>query len=242
MKTKSIWGIPGQFYWRAVSMFEQSFPLAPGDCCIVGASDGKFVLPLTRKGYKTICYDIDSVALMGGEKLFPKKRTLEMVPSYCPNPNRPQYKNMPTEPLKILGLKGRLDQEGLSKYAEIRCEDFYRNPPSERFGLVFTSCSLQYKANRSMAPGDLLAALGRAVTHNGYLAMEYMMPLENTHSWKAPHYFRHRELRSFFPDRDWEVCYNREERLPRFEAAHVDRPADHFHRIGRIILQKLGSE
>ena len=41
------------------------------DACIVGCSDGKFLIPFARKHYKVSGYDIDEVALYGGYEQFP---------------------------------------------------------------------------------------------------------------------------------------------------------------------------
>lgn len=43
--------------------------------CIIGGSDGKFVLPFLRGGFSVTVYEIDETAVYGGEKEFPIERS-----------------------------------------------------------------------------------------------------------------------------------------------------------------------
>ena len=70
MKTKSIWGVPPKRLYKLVSLLENSNIKNP-TACIVGCSDGKFLLPFARKHIKVVGYDIDKIALYGGTKAFP---------------------------------------------------------------------------------------------------------------------------------------------------------------------------
>lgn len=145
---------------------------------------------------------------------------------------------MLTTTLLLEGLSGRLASEHLSAQADIRCEDFFRHPPTERFDFVFTSCSMQYKGNRDLDAVEMLETIKNVVEIHGTVAIEYMMPLQDDHIWKAPQFYRAGMMARIFGSAGWHVLSTREPRRPRFEAAHVDRPADHFHRVGRIIARR----
>lgn len=71
MKTKSIWGTsPTRIY-----KFKELINLKIGNkasICIVGASDGKFVMPFLRSGFSVTAYDIDEVVVYGGKKRISK--------------------------------------------------------------------------------------------------------------------------------------------------------------------------
>ena len=70
MKTKSIWGNPPTRLYKLINIakkdWENNF-----SACIVGCSDGKFLMPFAREHIKVTGYDIDDIALYGGVKEFP---------------------------------------------------------------------------------------------------------------------------------------------------------------------------
>lgn len=70
MKTKSIWGNPPKRLYNLINLAEKDFG-NNFNACIVGCSDGKFLLPFARRTIKVTGYDIDDVALYGGNKDFP---------------------------------------------------------------------------------------------------------------------------------------------------------------------------
>ena len=70
--------------------------------------------------------------------------------------------------------------------------------------------------------------------------MDYMMPLEDCHSWRPEHYIRKGKMNEFFLGDDWKVLHLYEMAKPVFEAAHVDRPEDHFHRFGYVLAEHIG--
>lgn len=233
MKTSSCWGRPPK---RIYNFMKQ---LSPGaTICVVGCSDGKFVLPFLRKGFHVTGIDFDDIAIHGGEKIRPIKRQTINKKRYVPRTEKPQYDQLPTEPIQIKGLLNRIKAEKLEENFRLIQDDYYRNPPEEKFDVVFTSCSLQYKSNRDICLSKMIDTLKNSVKPNGYLYMDYMMPLEDSHHWKAEQFLRSGQIREFLQD-DWEICYNLEMKKPVFEAAHIDRPEDHFHRFGYVLARKI---
>lgn len=237
MRTKSIWGNPPSRLYRFREILREKFGNS-AKICIVGASDGKFVLPFLRAGLEVTAYELDEVAAFGGEKSFPLERVFVQRLEYIPNPYRnPKYQNVPAEKREILGLKRRVAMEGLEHLLTIRMENFYRNPPSETYAGVFTSCSIPYPCNFDIPVPNIISALKNSVSAGGYLYMDYMMPLEDHHNWRPKHYLRRGEMKKFFEDDDWKIIHVHEMSKPVFEVAHVDRPEDHFHRFGYILAE-----
>jgi hypothetical protein len=237
MITKSVWGPPPRQFGDMMTRFGIGKP-STHDACVVGASDGRFVLPLVRRGVPVVCYDIDPISLYGGQKTVPlSPRRLRRL-EYVPVDARQHLPDVPSHEIEIPGLAGRLRAEGTAELAEIRCVDFFRFPPQAVFDFVFTSCSMQYKMNRDLEINRMVHSLQEIVRPMGILVIEYMMPLQDSHTWKASQFLRSGAMLPLFPSQVWEVLIFREPRVPVFEAAHVDRPADHFHRIGRIAVRR----
>jgi hypothetical protein len=113
MKTKSIWGKPPKRIYKLIKLAEKMY----GDnftTCIVGCSDGKFLLPFARKSHFVFGYDVDEVALFGGEKFFPivnnkKKHTYD---------KQVIFDDYPIETKKIIGLDEKIIIEKVTKYAK----------------------------------------------------------------------------------------------------------------------------
>jgi 2-polyprenyl-3-methyl-5-hydroxy-6-metoxy-1,4-benzoquinol methylase len=206
--------------------------------CIVGCSDGKFVFPFLRNGYKVTAIDIDSVALYGGVKLKPIERAHIIPVKYMPSETKQEYRQIPSREIIIHGLKHRAESELVDGNLTIIQSDFYRNPLETMFDVVFTSCSIQYKSNRDIPVSDIMETLKNHVKPNGLLYMDYMMPLEDNHIWKSPHFFRTGQIKSYF-QHNWIIEHIKEMKAPIFEIAHVDRLEDHYHRLGYILAKKI---
>lgn len=235
MKTSSCWGVPPTRIYKFINFLLKN--KIDASVCVIGCSDGKFVIPFLRKGFKVTAIDFDRVALYGGEKLKPINRTNIIKTKYCHMDTAPKYIKLQSESVLINGLKRRAEIEGLTHNLSIIETDFYKYPPNESFDVLFTSCSLQYKSNRLIPVKNIIETLKTHVNINGYLYMDYMMPLEDTHTWKSDHFFRTGQIRTLF-SKGWKIIYIREMKKPIFEAAHIDRLEDHFHRFGYILAQK----
>ncbi len=235
MKTKSIWGNPPTRLYKLLNLGKKDWG-TNYKACIVGCSDGKFLMPFARNGIKVTGYDIDDIALYGGYKDFPlknKKETFKYAPNFV-------SKDFALENRRVLGLTERLDIEGIAKYATIEKRDFYRNMPKEKFNVVFTSCSLHYSANKDFTLEDKTKKLQDIVLPNGYLYIDYMMAIDEDDYEKYPKekFYRKGEIINYF-DQNWEIISYRENNHPSFEAAHVDCVKDHFHRFGYILARRI---
>jgi hypothetical protein len=236
MMMASVWGQPRSRFYGLVRRVEASTRRRLS-ACVVGCSDGKFVLPLLRRGYAVAAYDIDAVALFG-TKIFPLPRRNVARQPYVSFEHAESFPVLPSETRRVAGFEERAKAAGVDALAAIRHQDFYHRPPGGQFDLVFTSCSMQYKNNQDLPVAAVLRILQDHVIRGGHLAIEYMLPLEDGHTWKAPHFLRTGQMRSFFSPADWSVVSCREARHPLFEAGHVDRPQDHYHRFGYILARR----
>lgn len=235
MKTKSIWGNPPKRLYKLINIAQENL----GDnikACIVGCSDGKFLMPFARKGIKVTGYDIDDIALYGGIKEFPivsEKIIYKYSDNFIP-------KKFKLEERKVIGIIERLEIEGIKKFANIEKRDFYKNPPKEKFDVVFTSCSLHYSVNKNFTLEEKTKLLQSIVNKNGYLYIDYMMAIkENDYNmYPKEKFYRKREILDYFDD-SWEIISIKENNNPTFEGAHVDCVVDHFHRFGYVFARRI---
>ncbi len=235
MKTKSIWGNPPTRLYKLINIAKKDWG-KDFNACIVGCSDGKFLMPFAREHIKVTGYDIDAIALYGGVKDFPIIKEKKKY-SYFPNFKSEEFE---LESKKVLGVTERLEIEKISEYATIEKRDFYRNLPKEKFNVVFTSCSLHYSANQDFTLEDKTKKLQSIVLPNGYLYIDYMMAIdENDYkTYPSSKFYRKKEILNYFNE-DWEILSFRENNNPSFEGAHVDCVRDHFHRFGYILARRV---
>ncbi|MDD4795856.1 MAG: hypothetical protein PHG03_04810 [Bacilli bacterium] len=236
MKTKSIWGNPPTRLYKLISLAEQNWG-KKYKACIVGCSDGKFLMPFARRGTTVVGYDIDDTALYGGIKAFPiidKKVKYDYKPDFI-------SKKYELEDKKVLGTIDRIKLEKVENFAKVEKRDFYRDVPNEKYDVVFTSCSLHYSANQDFTLQEKTHKLQNIVSEDGYLYMDYMMAIDEDDYEKYPSskFYRKNEILDFF-DSDWEIISFRENHNPTFEGAHVDCVYDHFHRFGYLLAKRIG--
>lgn len=235
MKTKSIWGNPPTRLYNLINISKKEW----GNnftACIVGCSDGKFLMPFARYGIMVTGYDIDEIALYGGVKEFPIVKNKIKYP-YSIDFKSEDYE---LESKKVLGVTERLKIEKIEKNAKIEKRDFYRNLPKEKFNVVFTSCSLHYSANKDFSLKEKTEKLQSIVKPTGYLYMDYMMAIDESDyvNFPSSKFYRKNEILEYFGN-DWKILSFRENHNPTFEGAHVDCVKDHFHRFGYVLARRL---
>lgn len=237
MKTKSIWGNPPKRLYRlmnhATELYGKDFT-----ACIVGCSDGKFLMPFARRGIKVMGYDVDDTALYGGYKDFPIDNE-KIKHKYTKNF---VSKDFPLENRYVCGITERIEKENLKEFVKIEKRDFYKNLPKAQFDVVFTSCSLHYSLNKDHDLKEKTKMLQDIVKPNGLLYMDYMMAIDesNYDTYPSFKFYRKGEILDYF-DESWEIISFIENNSPSFEAAHVDCVKDHFHRFGYMFAKKKGN-
>lgn len=235
MRTKSIWGNPPTRIYNLIKVAEKECG-KDYTACIVGCSDGKFLMPFARNGIKVTGYDIDPIDLYGGVKEFPIRPGNPKF-KYSPDFVSPKYE---LQPIKVLGVIKRVKVEGLSKYVKIEERNFYKNIPNKKFDVVFTSCSLHYTINNIFTLKEKIDALKSIVKKGGILYIDYMMALDESDYEKYPDYkfFRNGEALNFL-GKDFKVMSYYEQKNPVFEAGHVVTTEDHFHRFGFLMAKRI---
>lgn len=216
MKTKSIWGKTPTRLYKLIKLADETIQNKDWNACIVGCSDGKFLIPFARAHHKVVGYDIDTIDLYGGEKDFPIYEKRKIKPKYSKDFTSPNY---PLERRKVRGLDERIRIEQLENYAEIEERNFYENPPKRKFDVVFTSCSLHYTINNKFSLQEQIDKLKNMVNKGGILYIDYMMALEEDDYESYPNYkfFRNGEAAKYLGE-GWKIISYYEQKQPVFEA------------------------
>ncbi|WP_051407313.1 bifunctional 2-polyprenyl-6-hydroxyphenol methylase/3-demethylubiquinol 3-O-methyltransferase UbiG [Nocardia sp. CNY236] len=213
MPTASLWE-------RTLTFFPQFRRSLTEECrpdatvAVVGAGDGKFVLPLAEAGYSIIAIESDASALNGGEVLLPTSGI-----AYAP------------------GLVERMKGADLDHLVRIRCADFLEVDPIEMAAdAVWTSCSWHYSANHKRPLGEFVTRMQRLVHPGGLFGAEFMMPVEERHQ-HIEHYTTPDKLARYFTAADWTVLLTLQTEAF-VERAHVGQLHDHTHRMGLLLAKR----
>lgn len=148
LKTKSIWGLPNPSFFKFLDTIETR--RLPKTLCILGCSDGKFVIHAAKRGFKVFAVEMDKVALYGG------------------------VTEIAGKPVKIQGLMDRLRHENVEKNVEVFEGDFLSTHPSKTFSGVFTSGSIHYAENTKYSLKEAIDGIKSYVSLNGILFIEYI--------------------------------------------------------------------
>lgn len=210
VNTLSVWQDTKTFF----PIFRAELARRPAKTvCVVGASDGKFVVPLAQDGYRILAIEPDRIAIDGGAVEFPENVQGEM-----------------------LGLRQRLAYEEVADRVEIVESDIFDAvdlPPADA---VWTSCSWHYPMNYPRPLEQFISRMQAFCTSGGVVGAEYMMPVEPEHV-RVEHYLEQGAIRSYFSG--WDLLW--EAYTPPFiEAPHIEVLEPHVHRMGFIVAQHPG--
>lgn len=204
--TLSLWQGTRSFF----PLFQRQLELVRAKrVCVVGASDGKFVLPLARDGYRVTAIEYSPLAIDGG-----------------PIPDGSGV-HMP-------GLKARLAQERLADQVEIVLSDITVLADQLPHDGVWTSCSWHYSLNHVRPLGSFISSMQQLCAPDGIFGAEYMMPVEARHR-SIEHYLDQGEILNYFPG--WTSIW--EAYTPEFtEEPHPEKRSAHRHRMGVYIARR----
>ncbi|GAA2129145.1 hypothetical protein GCM10009760_00060 [Kitasatospora kazusensis] len=212
MQTRSLWEHTLTFFPQFLAALkEHASPDAT--VAVVGASDGKFVLPLAAAGYRVIAIECDPLALHGGEVNLPGDVNAH-----------------------AMGLIDRLKLEELYDRVQVVEEDFLNAEPLDMLcDAVWTSCSWHYSANHHRPLAEFVARMQLLVRAGGLFGAEFMMPVESRHRL-VEHYTSPEKLSRHFTSA-WNVLLAL--RTAEFtERAHLGRLQDHTHRMGLVLAAR----
>ncbi|MFE4869527.1 class I SAM-dependent methyltransferase [Streptomyces sp. NPDC056682] len=212
MQTQSLWEHTLTFFPQFLAALrEQVSPDAT--IAVIGASDGKFVLPLAAAGYQVIAIERDPLALHGGDIQLPGDVRA-----------------------RALGLNDRLKVEQLDDRVQVVEEDFLQTDSHEAgCDAVWTSCSWHYSANHTHPLADFVTRMQRLIRPGGLFGAEFMMPVEERHHL-IEHYTSPENLSRHFAH-NWNIQLTL--RTSEFaERAHVGQLHDHQHRMGLLLAAR----
>jgi hypothetical protein len=197
VETQSLWEHTLTFFPQFLAALKEHAP-ADATVAVIGASDGKFVLPLAAAGYRVIAIERDPLALHGGQISLPCDVNAH-----------------------ALGLIDRLKLAELYDRVQVVEEDFLAAEALEaRCDAVWTSCSWHYSANHDRPLAAFIARMQSLVPVGGLFGAEFMMPVERRHH-VIEHYTSPEKLIPHFTS-DWSILLTL--RTNEFtERAHVGR-------------------
>jgi SAM-dependent methyltransferase len=212
MRTSSLWEHTLTFFPQFLAAAHEHIP-PRSRVAVVGASDGKFVLPLAAAGYRVIAIERDPLALHGGEVRLPGDITTSAP-----------------------GLVARLKAEDIQHRVQVAEEDFLAaSPPCAQCDAVWTSCSWHYSVNHHRPLADFVGRMQEIVRPGGLFAAEFMMPTQARH-FATEHYISPERLSRHFAA-GWTILLTLQ--TSEFsERAHVGQLHDHTHRMGVLIAQR----
>jgi len=181
--------------------------------CVLGCSDGKFVIPLAAAGSTVTCVDIDPIMLWGGAVVDRGK------------------------PDRVVGLKANLEAEGLADRATIIRADFLDwRPDVADFDYVVTSGSWAYNRNLTAGLAGVVGSMTSLVGVGGYYFADYLLPHTSAER-ENPLYPDIEELARLFPADSWRTVNNDDVGL--VGEAHYPDEYWHYHRYGALLVQRL---
>lgn len=206
MKITSVWETTRTFFPLFLSEIKKK---GAKSIAVVGASDGKFVLPLAEAGIHVVAIENNPIAVNGGT-----------------------YVSHDLGELKLAGLRNRLKSENLLDMVEILEYDLLKLATATiDVDAVWTSCSWHYSINHHMPVGTFISQMCGLLCPGGLFGAEYMMPVAPIH-FNGGHYMQLGELATYF-DRDniiWDLSTQ-----PFIEDSHVDQPQKHIHQMGFLV-------
>ncbi|MFA6547622.1 MAG: SAM-dependent methyltransferase [Candidatus Magasanikbacteria bacterium] len=212
LSTKSIWQNTKTFFPLFESFIEKSDNPRPV-VCIVGASDGRFVVPLARKNYDIIAVENDPIMINGGVVEGPNKTKIN-----------------------VLGLKERLKIEQLSSSVKIIENNFLDADLPFLVDAVFTSSTWDCTINHNSSLKEYINKMQVILKPSGLFCAEYMMPCEEKHL-NVEHFLDERKINNFFNE-DWQIL--EEFFTPVFiDEPHVGKIFPHNHRMGFFVAKKI---
>ncbi|MFS4095890.1 SAM-dependent methyltransferase [Streptomyces sp. AF1A] len=212
MQTQSLWEHTLTFFPQFLATLRER--VAPdATVAVVGASDGKFVLPLAAAGYRVVAIERDALAVHGGEVRLPGDSQVH-----------------------AMGLIDRLKLEELQARVQVIEGNFLAGKPLDvPCEAVWTSCSWHYSANHHRPLAEFVDRMQRLVRPGGVFGAEFMMPVEKRHHL-VEHYTSPERLHRHFLG-DWDVLLTL--RTNEFtERPHIGQPHDHIHRMGLLLAAR----
>ncbi|XVS65992.1 hypothetical protein ACQPYE_08040 [Actinosynnema sp. CA-299493] len=176
---------------------------------VVGAADGKFVLPLLKAGYDVTAIEVNSSALYGALGVVRGKAT----------------EKYETDGLVASARAADVHDRLTIVDTDIRAANLFARDA------LWTSCSWHYSMNHDHPLERFVSALKRCVRPGGLIGAEYFMPVSVTHI-ALEHYLEQGEIWRYLDGwlPRWEAYTP-----PFIEEPHLGQPERHVHRMGFVL-------
>lgn len=202
--TSSIWGYPPQRFFKYLDMLNRK--KLPKTLCVLGCSDGTYVIPAAKRGFKVRAIDIDKTAIYGGCMVINDKK------------------------VKVKGLVKRLKEEGVEKYVKVVNENFIKYNVDNTFSGVFTSGSIQHMGNNQYSLKTIINKIKSYVSVGGILLFEYIHNPNKINGHTR--YFTASQIESFFKKPEWNITSSKVKRY--IELPNPCNPLIHKIAWGRL--------
>lgn len=203
---RSYWA-PYTTHFRALGSYIEPQHLT---AVVLGASDGKFALPLAAEGMHVTAVDLDTVFLFGGE-------VQDAVP-----------------PLRVAGLQQHVRASQLEKLIKIVVADFMTWPDERTFDVVVTSGSWSMPENHRYDFDQVVERTASRVAAGGLLMVDFLSAIADERP--RSHYPPIESVQEQFPSESWEIleCVS----LGIQQESHYDAPELHSHLFGALIAKR----
>lgn len=218
MRTEVLRTYPDSFWaglYTSFPMFAEEIAdrdLTGTTACVLGCSDGKFVIPLAAAGCTVTCVDVDSVMLDGGEVVYRGERT------------------------KVRGLIANLAASGLTGRCVIVSADYMSWHTDAVYDFVITSGSWAYNRNLGYGLVGVVERMRDLVGVGGYLFVDYLLPVTDAER-VIDLYPQPADLNPFFPAPNWRIVRNDDVGL--IGESHYGQEEWHYHNYGMLLTRRL---
>lgn len=186
-------------------------PDRPLSACVLGGSDGKFVLPLLRLGWQVMTPETDELFLDGGDLVLERSRHV------------------------IRGLRQRLAEEGLGDRCTIVQADYMELSPEPVFDFVMGSGLWSMQPNRRHSLQALIDQAAAFVRPGGQLLVEYLIG-ERPEDIACGYYPDRPEMVERVSRDGWQIVEDRD--LGVHGESHVGFEEWHYHRYAVVLARR----
>jgi len=213
LKTISVWQNTKTFFPLFLDVLKNNIK-ENLTICVVGASDGRFVLPIAECGFDVLAIENDTILISGGK---------------IEDGNHGK--------INIIGLEERLRIEVLGNRVKIIKNNFLDIKSKLTADAIFTSSTWDCTINHTRPLKEYINKMQSIVKKDGFFCAEYMMPCEKKHS-KIEHFLKERDINKFFKPTEWLIL--EEFFTPVFkDKPHIGKQIPHNHRMGFFLAKKL---
>lgn len=207
----SLWSETWTCFPEAQGILRAHLPARQWRVLILGCGDGKHTLPFLAAGHRVLALDDDPVVVEGGRFEF-LGQSLLMHP-----------------------ILENVAREGLERdLLRLELTDYMRYETDERFDVVLTSCSWQFRRNWVHPIASILRRIQAWVAPGGFLVADYMQPHEARRRG-VEHYLTLEQMSRHFSG-PWRLHLHSDEGIVR--ERHIRGEHWHEHRYASLVAQR----